>query len=243
MLQIAICEDGREDLQLLHNHVQQYLSVRQLDAEINSFPSGEALLEAFLPGRFHIMFLDVYMNGMTGVEAARVVRGADRQCAIVFVTSSKEHAVEGFEVQAAHYLIKPILYPHICDALERCMELVPQSMLSIRIRSGKTDAVVPMHSIQYIEVYDKVSHIHRAVGTLTTYTPLDTLEKQLNCASFLRCHRSYLVNMQHVTRIEEKYILMQNDDKIPYSKNNRRAVREQYMEYIVGLTREKSMQL
>lgn len=101
---IAICEDTPADAQLLLS----YISDSGIAGRCESFSSGEALLEAFRPGKYDLIFLDIYMGGMKGVDAAAEIRKADRTVTLAFTTTSTEHTLESYRLKAAGYLEKPV---------------------------------------------------------------------------------------------------------------------------------------
>ena len=108
MLRLAICDDRTEDRERLCRLLKEYGQYNNLELTVDQWSTGEDFLLSFAPGRYQLVFLDIYMKQINGVETARTIREQDEDCAIVFVTTSPEHAVEGFSVNALHYLLKPL---------------------------------------------------------------------------------------------------------------------------------------
>ena len=106
-MRIAIVDDLADERALLREQLAQQLARRGAEAELLEFDSGEAFLAAEKERRFTAAFLDIYMEGMTGMEAARTLRKTDTDCLLVFTTTSTDHALDGFQVRALHYLVKP----------------------------------------------------------------------------------------------------------------------------------------
>ena len=106
-MRIAIVDDLSGERALLREQLARQLARRGAEAELLEFDSGEAFLAAEKERRFTAAFLDIYMEGMTGMEAARALRKTDTDCLLVFTTTSTDHALEGFQVRALHYLVKP----------------------------------------------------------------------------------------------------------------------------------------
>ena len=115
-MRIAIVDDLSGERALLREQLARQLARRGAEAELLEFDSGEAFLAAEKERRFTAAFLDIYMEGMTGMEAARALRKTDTDCLLVFTTTSTDHALEGFQVRALHYLVKPFAEGEI-DAL------------------------------------------------------------------------------------------------------------------------------
>lgn len=106
-MRIAIVDDLAKERASLHLRLEKILNLRSVCAEILEYESGEAFLAAEKEQRFTAAFLDIYMDGMSGMDAARELRKMDTDCMLVFTTTSTDHALEGFQVRAMHYLVKP----------------------------------------------------------------------------------------------------------------------------------------
>ena len=106
-MRIAIVDDLAGDRALLRERLERQLQRRSVQADLLEFESGESFLAAEREQRFTAAFLDVYMTGMSGVDAAKELRTFDTDCLLIFTTTSTDHALEGFQVRAMHYLVKP----------------------------------------------------------------------------------------------------------------------------------------
>ena len=115
-MRIAIVDDLAAERALLKDRLEQQLHRRNVQADILEYESGETFLEAARKAPFTAAFLDIYMDGMTGMEAAKKLRKTNTDCLLVFTTTSTDHALEGFQVRALHYLVKPFTEADI-DAL------------------------------------------------------------------------------------------------------------------------------
>ena len=115
-MRIAIVDDLAAERTLLKGRLEWQLQRRKVQADILEYESGETFLEAARKAPFTAAFLDIYMDGMTGMEAAKKLRKTDTDCLLVFITTSTDHALEGFQVRALHYLVKPLTEADI-DAL------------------------------------------------------------------------------------------------------------------------------
>ena len=106
-MRIAIVDDLKTERALLKERLSQQLALRGVEADILGFESGEAFLAAEKERRFSAAFLDIYMEGLSGMDAAKELRKTDTDCLLIFTTTSTDHALEGFQVRALHYLVKP----------------------------------------------------------------------------------------------------------------------------------------
>lgn len=120
-MKIAIVDDIKGEAERLSGLVARYLSTHGLFCDqTDLFASGEAFLEHFEPARYDIIFLDIYMSGMTGMETARRIREQDTNCSLLFVTTSPDFAIDSYDVNATYYLLKPVNEAQVTRALDRC---------------------------------------------------------------------------------------------------------------------------
>ena len=125
-MRIAIVDDLAAERALLKDRLEQQLQRRNVQADILEYESGETFLEAAREAPFTAAFLDIYMDGMTGMEAAKKLRETDTDCLLVFTTTSTDHALEGFQVRALHYLVKPFTEADIDALTDELLARVPQ---------------------------------------------------------------------------------------------------------------------
>lgn len=213
MIIVAICEDERYILEELRKKVEKYINRKSLDASIKTFMSGEELLKA--KKKFDIILLDLMLPGIDGLEVARQISCRSR---IIFVTSYREYAVEAFDANAVHYLVKPVTEERLFSALDRAVnqtEQVDNQSLTL-IKSGKTQ-VIFIRDILYCEVFNHQVRIHTVHGTYDYFGTLDMLETKLD-ERFFRCHRSFVVNMSCVAGQEKGVAILTNGEKIFISR-------------------------
>ena len=213
MIVVAICEDEGYILEELRKKVEKYINRKSLDASIKTFTSGEELLKA--KKKLDIILLDLMLPGIDGLEVARQISGRSR---IIFVTSYREYAVEAFDANAVHYLVKPVTEERLFSALDRAVnqtEQVDNQSLTL-IKSGKTQVIL-IRDILYCEVFNHQVRIHTVHGTYDYFGTLDMLETKLD-ERFFRCHRSFVVNMSCVAGQEKGVAILTNGEKIFISR-------------------------
>jgi DNA-binding LytR/AlgR family response regulator len=158
---IAVVDDTMQDRELLKGMLDQYFSGHQTVPEIQEFESGEAFLEAYEPGHYDIIFFDIYMGGITGMETASLVYERDKDCRLVFFSSSADYAVDSYRVRAAYYLMKPLSYEDLALALD-CFtrELLEAGRgLTVMVKGG-VEAVVPFSKLLYVDSLKRMVRIH-----------------------------------------------------------------------------------
>lgn len=213
MIIVAICEDERYILEELRKKVEKYINRKSLDASIKTFTSGEELLKA--KKKFDIILLDLMLPGIDGLEVARQISCRSR---IIFVTSYREYAVEAFDANAVHYLVKPVTEERLFLALDRAVnqtEQMDNQSLTL-MKSGKTQ-VIFIRDILYCEVFNHQVRIHTVHGTYDYFGTLDMLETKLD-ERFFRCHRSFVVNMSCVAGQEKGVAILTNGERIFISR-------------------------
>ena len=213
MFLIAICEDETYLLEELRKKAEAYLKTRHYPAEIRTFTSGEDLLKEQRP--FDLILLDLMLPGINGLETAKRLSSKSR---IIFITSYREYAVDAFEVEAVHYLLKPVPDERLYQAMDRALNRSKQEddRTMALIKSGSTH-ILPIRDILYCEVFDHRVCIHTAQGNYEYSGTLDMLEGKLD-GRFFRCHRSYLINMSHVVGQEKGTALVSNGNRVLISR-------------------------
>ncbi|HJB53051.1 LytR/AlgR family response regulator transcription factor [Pseudoflavonifractor capillosus] len=239
-LQIAICDDLEEERVILSRMLRNYARRQGLSLQVHFFVSGEELLQSVRRANAcQVLFLDIYMPGISGVETARRLRAAGYGASIVFATTSTDHGVDSFEVRASDYLVKPFRQEEVDRALDWCLEHMPEPLRSLSVYAEGETQEFPLASVLYIEVLGHQSHIHTLRQTVVVRKSLDDLERAVDSPDFFRCHRSFLVNLNHAERIESSDFLMSDGARIPISSANLPRARNIFTDWIYRNAWEK----
>lgn len=199
-LKIAVCEDDEQE----YARLLGIISESGIPAICEYFANGESFMAGFFTGRYDLIFLDIYMDGMTGVETAAALRAADSGVIVAFVTTSRDHALEGYRFHVNRYILKPFSKDEIIEVMTLARNLV-NSMPGITVRSSDGDITVPAARIRYVEQSGHSLVFYLTGGrTVRSGGKLDDIEKQLAGGSFLRSHKSYLVNLAHVLSVDKE---------------------------------------
>ena len=225
-MHIAICEDNAADAAEIRAYLEQHFEREGYMSEMSIYESGEDLLAAFSPGVFAAVFLDIYMDGISGMEVARTIRADDPDCALVFITIDPGHMPEAFAQRAASYVVKPITQAQMDTALLQCRQVFLRNARFIEVMSGGQSVRLPLPKILYVGMQDKVASIHTTEGIVKTYTSMGEIERLLGGKPFLRCHRAFIVNMGFVEDIQENDLVIKGGAKVPMRKNGRREIRQ-----------------
>ncbi|NMM65016.1 response regulator transcription factor [Clostridium sp. P21] len=220
MFKIAICDD--EILQRLDttNKLKNVLKHFNFDYEIEEFNSGENLL--YSKSYFDIIFLDIKMNKLSGIDTAKKLRENNNNSKIIFITSFKEYVFEAFDVSAFHYLIKPVCEENILKIIDRILKSFKEeknSDLYIVITKGRQAIKILLNNIYFFEMQNRIVIIHTTNGTIQYYDKISNVEEKVPERDFFRCHRSYIVNLKYVMKFDKSSITLDNNEKIMLSQS------------------------
>lgn len=237
MLIVAVCDDLQSDRQKISDYIKDYCSKEDYCINVHTFECGEALIEHYTDGHtfFDIVFLDIYMKGKNGITTAKQIRNYDSDCKIVFTTSSNEHALESFEVFPYNYLTKPIPKDAFENTLKKAITSIDkEKQKSLSIKIGSTIQTVQYKDILFIESTAKTLNLHIAKNKIMSfYFKLDDLEKQMNDKRFLRCHKSFLVNMDYVSSLENSSFKLADNTQISVTQRNFANIKKIFFDYIL----------
>jgi len=222
---IALCEDNSADAATIRAILCEYMEQNGYTGEISVFASGEELLATFTLGLYDLILLDIYMGGMSGIATAKKIREADPTCALIFITSSQDHALDSYSVHGSAYVIKPVDEENMRKALFTCREIFLRNARYIEIRTDRIDIKIPLIKIYCVEIFKHYASFHTASGEYKTRMAMDEIERQLGGKPFYRCHNSYIVNTNHIYKPEADDIVMKNGKRIPMRKNGRDEIR------------------
>lgn len=228
-MNVAICDDNPQDAAQIHSLLLEHFDKSGYIGKIHTFTSGESLLDAFAVCPFDAVFLDIYMKGMDGMQTAALLRKMDSDFALVFITVSRDHAIESFSYRPSYYVCKPIKRRDIDNAFRQCRDVFLKNARFVEVISNRTKIKIPLIKIIYIETYGKETLFHTLDGEIKTTSQLllDDLKQHLGSA-FLRCHRSYIINLNHVEAIRTNDFLMRNGSLVPIRQRRRLELRDAY---------------
>jgi len=210
----AICDDQPAQRELLTQLAQKWARLRRDAAEASSFPSAEAFLFSYADApAFDILLLDIEMERMNGVQLARTVRAGNREVQIVFVTGFMEYIADGYDVEALHYLLKPVDEAKLFAVLDRAAEKLKRNGRALIIESGGESVRVPLYEIRALEAQRNYVTVH-AARDYSVKSPLGELEAELD-DSFFRVGRSFIVNLRYIRRVSRTDVYLSDGSVIP----------------------------
>ena len=217
MIRIAICDDEKHMSDHIRSMVSDFFRKKNQEISLHMFSSGEELLS--YNGHINILFLDIQMKGMDGMETARKLRADQFQGFLVFITVLKEMVFQSFEVQAYDYLVKPVDEKQFEKTMERLYASMQNaSEDSLLVQKGYEGRIVQKDEIVFCEIIDRKIYLNLASGEVVDYYErIENLETKLD-NRFYRCHRSYLINLKHLKGYKNGTAYMDNGKEIPVSR-------------------------
>lgn len=235
-MRVAICDSNVLDREMIADTLHQYFAENCVSYKLSAYSNGISLLHAVADGElFDLIFLDIYYiessaaNNINGMDIARQLRQNGFRGAIVFLTDSSEFVFEGYDVNAAAYLLKPHNVQQIHQTIDRILKSSDQEVLQIHKRSAIQR--IPHNEILFVESSNSKCILHRSDGSdYTIYKHLGDIEADLHDHRFLRCHQSYLVNMDYIQTVDKAFTLT-TGDTILIRQRELKHIRDQYLNY------------
>lgn len=233
-MKIAIVDDKKEDRDELTILLREFLFKHNIEFSINKFSSAEKFLSIFEKDMFDLCFMDIYMDGMNGMQASRILYQKDSECMIIFLTTSNEFLAEGYDVRAWRYLIKPITTDTIYKILPDCIEKILSRRCRLKVTVNRIETEIPFSKILYVLSSNRKTEIYLYNDKieLSSHIPFSkTIQPLLNDYRFIQCGKGIVVNMSHITRLTEPGFLMNDNHTIPISRRELPEVKKKYLAF------------
>jgi len=231
MYNIAICDDEQDFVTELEEMIQKYVGETGIEIRTTKFKNGLKLIECNKI-ELDLIFLDIQMDTINGLETAKRLREKDEKVSIIFLTSLAKYALAGYEYRAWNYIIKPITYVRLKNELDKWLKNYKRDDKKyILVHNGDGQQRVDLNTLQYLETYNRNVLLHTDKGEIISYKKMKELEAELEEDHFLRCHSSYLVNLFFVKRVGKLELELTNGERLPISQPKRKLVMEKLADY------------
>lgn len=231
MYRIAVCDDEQADVSYVAGFIKKWASDRAVMVHVEEFFSAEAYLFQYEKPAFDILFLDIEMkaDGMNGIELAAKIRECDRAVQIVFVTGYMDYIAEGYDVEALHYLLKPVSEERLASVLDRAVQRVKDRERELCLQMAEGIVRIPVSEIRYLEVQRNYVTLHGSED-YTVKRTLGELERELD-ESFFRTGRSFIVNLRFVRKITKSQVVLKDGTQVPLSRGLYEAINRAMIQY------------
>ncbi len=226
-MEIAVVDD--EDV--IREHICALIRKQEPESRIESYATGEELLKS--GKRFDMVFLDIKMEGLNGIEAARNLRKRQEDVILIFITGMKEYVFDALDLYAFHYLLKPLDERKFAEVLEKAAREAKKKKERRCLFIRKRNLTIDQADILYVESKAKKLEIHTAGEdrNIVIYAAMDELKGQLG-EDFYRCHRAYLVNMAHIREYDRESITLTSGDRVYLTKKKYGEFVKAYMWFL-----------
>lgn len=234
LMKIAICDDELSYLEETEKLVEQWADQRRIDVTIYRFSNGDDLIQAHQSYCMDLILLDIIMPLLNGMDTVRELRHDHQSVPVIFLTSSREYAVDSYEGKAFNYLMKPIKADRLFDTLDEFRETFLSAHEFFTAQTDTGFCRITLEDVDYLEAQNK-----RVLVSLSNDTVIEIRELFSRCEEifrlekgFFKCHRSYIVNLNHVEQFTKTEIRTKTGANIPISRNNYATFKEAYFSYM-----------
>ena len=216
MITVAVCEDETSFVEILKNLLEAYFIKKNIQSQINTFQNGEALIHSGQD--FNIILMDIKLPGQDGTKIMHTLRTHGNNSQLIFITAYPQYVFQSFDLDAIHYLLKPITSEKLFPALDKALKrIIPANGKTFFLEKGTSIIRIPMKDILFCEALNHQITIHCISNKYQFIGALDALQEKLD-ERFYRCHRSYLVNLDAVTELQTGTAILSNGAQVFISR-------------------------
>ncbi len=237
MIKIFLCDDNREVLDQYARLIEVLAKKNGLEITISSFHSGEELLFQLdgSPNQADIIFLDILMGKLNGMDTGKRLRELDCKSEIIFLTTSEDYVYEAYDISPVQYLLKTkTSIERFEEVFLRAVSLAKKKETDMFVcETGNSQKIVPILEISYFEIWKRVVTIHYSgAEMLKFYSSMEQLEEKLQKKGFVRIHRSYIVNLTYISRFQQNSLILKTGIELPIGITYMERVRNAFSDYI-----------
>ncbi|MDF2586305.1 MAG: Response regulator of the LytR/AlgR family [Anaerocolumna sp.] len=232
ILQIAVCDDEKVTLEELEKQLNKEFATTDLEYEIHSFTNSLDLLEATKTIIFDILFLDIEMPQVTGIELAAEIRAVNNFVYIIFITNREDLVFQSIHFRPFRFIRKKYLYEELSEAILALTKKIKAENIYYKINFQNTTIEIKITEILYIESFRHDIYLNSKDTTYRIRSNLSKMEKELEPLGFIRVHSGYLVNYRYIFSIEKTKVILSNQDSIPLSRYRFEAVKQKLQLYM-----------
>lgn len=242
MLRIGICEDEPADLAHLREVMEGVLAELEIAAVTEIYDSGERLLAAIQSGVcYDLLLLDIYMEGLDGIATARQARMLLPRVQLAFLTTAREFAIDAFDLDAVHYLLKPVEAKGLRVLFERYFSRVRRPVKMLCLENAKDALHLPMQRINKVQSANRGVDIYLEQETQPLFfaATFASTEEKLDPRQFLRLSRGLIVNMAFILSLDDDTCRLKDGTEVLISRREKAEVRRRYNDFMFRKLEER----
>lgn len=233
-MRVAICDDEQSQLNYLNACVSRFSELHGLSLHISLFESAEKFWFSWEKDAFSFILLDIQMQGQNGMDLARELREKNDGAAIIFITGISDYVGEGYDVNAVHYLMKPIDENKLFAAIEKALGAVKKQPKKLIFTVGSENIALPIENMEYAEAFSRTSALSLTDRTVEVSQSFGSVLPMLEKEGFVRCHRSYAVNISHIHSVKKYEITLDSGKTVPVSRRLYDTVNRAFISFYKG---------
>lgn len=250
-IEIAVCDDEQIYIDRIVKYIEVYSEEYEIDINIKTYNAGRELLDDVEKdiSKFDIIFLDVEMPDIDGVDTARCIRKISDGVIICFITSFERYAIAAYGVEALAYVVKPVVYAELKRVLSRAVVMVQYAFdhkeaeeRYIEVPVAKDTRIVDIRTIQYIEKRRNQCVLHCVDGEISCYETLKKIYAKLDNNIFIYVHQGYIVNFDTIKEVKENVVCLGDGIEVPLSRSHYKIVKNRHMSKIRRLLEERKLE-
>ncbi len=231
MIHIAICDDEKDFVAYLTGLFNQYATETGQEIKVSAYYDGMELIEKY-DTTIDLIFLDIQMRLVNGLQTAERVRQMDEKVGIIFLTTLTQYGLEGYKYQATNYILKPLKYVRLKAEMDQWLKKHRKDDSPAMVIANDTGRYkVFMNSLRYVETFNRNLLLHTEQENIICYKSMKEMEQELQDKGFARCHTSYIVNLFYIKGVNKMEIELITGEIIPISQPKRKVFMEKLAEY------------
>lgn len=233
-MNIAVIDDSIDEARQLAGFISTYFTDAHLCQQTAIFNSAAEFLHSWHIHSFDLVFIDIFLKGEAlGIRIAEHIRREEDHCALIFITSSTDFALKGYEVRALDYLVKPLRYGKFCQSMDYFRSVSQnKASLYIEVKESRIMVKLPIDQILYTDYNNHYIQIHLLDKVIRTYMKFQDFSSMLLCyPQFLCCYRNCIINMDKVQSLEKAEFVIITGEHLPITRNLRPQIHQQYADY------------
>ena len=234
-LNIAVVDDTRLDSEKLQRNIRRWFTENSSNSQtVTCFRDGEALLREFEPEKFQMVFMDILMNNINGIQAAQKLRASDNKALIIFTTSSRDFAFEAFPIHPFDYIVKPCTPEKLGRVLTEAVNFLETPEPTIDVRVSRSTYTLRLRDISAVMSMDHFVDVVLSDGrSILCSMSFKEIQERLTDSRFLLCNRGLIVNMDYVASLtrDKSAFLMNDGSTLPIRVRGRAKVINDFTQY------------
>lgn len=234
MVSVGVCDDSISFTEEMNRMLCEYGKRSRQELSIHLFNSAEELLEGLKEGEsIELLFLDIEMDGMDGIELGKLLREQERQLLIVYISGYDQYLRQLFEVEPFRFCQKPLQKEAFFEVMDKAMRrILSRNRETFRFQYGKNVVNLLCSDLLYLESSGRKVIVHTVNGNYEYYDKLDHAEAELSEKHFVRIHKAYLINLDQVEAFEYEKVALRDGTILNISEKNRARVRSLFWDYL-----------